>query len=208
MNITPVNNNVSMYGKPSGWKNFKNRISQKILDVLPEHTQKESTRLLDKWKNIDDIVSHPAWNRGILGATALFSQPVIDRYNPRVDDETRVVSMNRTIAKVAVGTTVGIVVRDLVYRLTKNMTDINGKTRTSKLLLPKNHLTEIAQNEKFLKNYRSALAMSIALLVMSVTNFAIDAPLTVFFTNLFNDKHNEKKKVKEAKNHGKEVNNV
>ena len=210
MNITPVNNNnVSMHGLPSGWRNLKNRISQKILDVMPEYTQKESTRLLENWKNIDEVISHPAWNRAILGATAIFSQPVIDRYNPRVDDETRVVSMNRTIAKVAVGTTVGIVVRDLVYRLTKGMTNINGKTRTSKFLLPKRHLTEIAQNEKFLKNYRSALAMSIALLVMCVTNFAIDAPLTVFFTNLFNEKHNDKKKkAKESENQGKEVNNV
>ena len=199
MNILPINNSVSMHGKPSGWKNFKNRISQTLLDAMPEHTQKETARFMENCKNIDDKISHPAWNRAILGATAIVTQPVIDRYNPRVDEDTQVVSRNRTIAKVAVGTTVGIIVRDLVYRMTEHMTNMNGTSRYSKSLLPKEYLNEIAKNEKFLKNYRSALAMSIALLVMCVTNFAIDAPLTIFFTNQLNDKRREKMAGKQSK---------
>ena len=205
MNISPKNNSVSMKGF-SGWKNFKNRISQKILDATPIYTQKESARLLEKWKKIDEKISHPAWNRGILGATALLSQPVIDRFNPRVDDETQFVSMNRTIAKVCVGTGVGIVIRGLIYNLTKSMTNPNGKGRFSKSLLPNKYLNEIGKNETFLKNYRSTLAMIVALAAMSITNFVIDAPLTIFFTNLLNEK-NKKLNTKNTLNK-KEVENA
>ena len=48
------------------------------------------------------------------------------------------------------------------------------------------YLTEIGKNEKFLKNYRSALSMAIALVAMCFTNFALDAPLTIFLTNMLN----------------------
>ena len=68
------------------------------------------------------------------------------------------------------------------------MTNMNGNSKLSKALLPKKFLNEIAQNPKFLKNYRSALAMSIALGAMCFTNFAFDAPLTAFLTNYLNEK--------------------
>lgn len=73
------------------------------------------------------------------------------------------------------------------------MTNIQGNSRFSKALLPKKYLKEINDNPKFLKNYRSALAMAIALLAMSVTNFVLDAPLTAFLTNYFNEKTEVKK---------------
>ena len=62
------------------------------------------------------------------------------------------------------------------------------------LLLPKGSLTDIAGNEKFLKNYRSALAMALALAAMCVTNFVLDAPLTILITNWLNQKGKEAKK--------------
>ena len=55
------------------------------------------------------------------------------------------------------------------------------------------NLTCINDNPKFLKNYRSALAMAIALLAMCVTNFVLDAPLTAILTNYLNEKTEEKK---------------
>ena len=49
--------------------------------------------------------------RLIQGATALFMQPVIDYFNHSADDETRAVSVARTIGKIIAGTCVGVAVR-------------------------------------------------------------------------------------------------
>ena len=49
--------------------------------------------------------------RLIQGATALVSQPVIDYYNKKADDETRAVSVARTIGKIVAGTLVGVAIR-------------------------------------------------------------------------------------------------
>lgn len=179
MNIQSIqNDNISM-GKRS--------LGQRIWDAIPQHTQSESAKKLEQWKKIDEFISRPAENRGIMGATALLTQPAIDYYNNKVDEETRRVARNRTIAKIIAGASVGMfVVRGPIYKLITKMTDINGKSRFSKSLLPKKYLTEIGKNEKFLKNYRSALSMAIALVAMCFTNFALDAPLTIFLTNMLN----------------------
>ena len=84
------------------------------------------------------------------------------------------------------------------------MTNINGTTKFSKSLLPKKYIEEIAKEPKFLENYRSALSTGTAILVMLVTNFAIDAPLTVKMTNKLKKKFVEGKEqslnVKEVRN--------
>lgn len=190
MNIQPIQyNSISMQGKKdSSWNRLKHRVAQKIIDTLPSHTQKESSRKLDNWNKFDNWISKPAQNRAIMGMTAIVTQPVIDYNNHKVDKETRRVSRNRTIAKIVAGTCVGILVRGSAYKAVTSMTNIEGKTKTAKALLPKKFLGEIAKNEKFLKNYRSALSSSLAILAMCVTNFVLDAPLTVFLTNKLNDK--------------------
>ena len=190
MNIQPIQyNSISMQGKKdSSWNRLKHRVAQKIIDTLPSHTQKESARKLDNWNKFDNWISKPAQNRAIMGMTAIVTQPVIDYNNHKVDKETRRVSRNRTIAKIVAGTCVGILVRGSAYKAVTSMTNIEGKTKTAKALLPKKFLGEIAKNEKFLKNYRSALSSSLAILAMCVTNFVLDAPLTVFLTNKLNDK--------------------
>ncbi len=190
MNIQPIQyNSISMQGKKdSSWNRLKHRVAQKIIDTLPSHTQNESARKLDNWNKFDNWISKPAQNRAIMGATAIVTQPVIDYNNHKVDKETRRVSRNRTIAKIVAGTCVGILVRGSAYKAVTSMTNIEGKTKNAKALLPKKFLGEIAKNEKFLKNYRSALSSSLAILAMCVTNFVLDAPLTVFLTNKLNDK--------------------
>ena len=196
MNIQPIQyNSVSMQGKKpdKAWDKFKRRMAQKVIDVLPSHTQKETPRKLEEWNKFDNWVSKPAQNRAIMGATAIITQPAIDYNNHKVDKETRRVARNRTIAKIIVGTCVGIMVRGSAYKAVTNMTNIAGKTKFSKALLPKKSLTEIANNEKFLKNYRSALSSSLAILAMCVTNFVLDAPLTVLLTNKLNAKKGDKK---------------
>ena len=190
MNIQPIQyNSVSMQGKKdSSWNRIKRRIAQKVLDTLPSHTQKESARCRDEWNKIDNWISKPAQNRALMGVAAIITQPAIDYHNHKVDEETRRISRNRTIAKIIAGTCVGILVRGSAYKAVVSMTNIGGKSKSSKALLPKKFLGEISKNEKFLKNYRNALSSSLAILAMCVTNFVLDAPLTVFLTNKLNEK--------------------
>ena len=132
-----------------------------------------------------------------MGATALATQPAIDYYNHKVDQETREISRNRTIAKILVGTLVGIIVRGSCYKLVQKMTDLVGKGKYSKALIPQKYYDEFFKNPKLLENYRSALSTGSAICAMCFTNFAIDAPLTVRATNKFNamtKAKNEKKK--------------
>ena len=195
MKIQCVNNNIAMQG--NWWNRFQDKIIQKAIDAVPTHTSKLEKRTLDRMDEFDTWISKPHVNRGVMGVTALMTQPAIDYYNHGVDEETRAVSRNRTIAKIVAGTGVGMfVVRGPIFSAVEKMTDIQGKTKFSKLLLPKRFLGEIATNEKYCKNYRSALAASLALVAMCVTNFVLDAPLTIFLTNLLNDKEKEAKNAK------------
>ena len=195
MNIYSVNdsnNNISMRANPWSWfKKAAKNAGQKTLDKIPNVTKNEGKDSIKKWNKINDFTSHPMWNRAIMGATALATQPAIDYYNHKVDDETRVVSRNRTIAKIIAGTAVGMAVRGPVAALVEKMTNIKGKTKFSKFLLPKSDkiLADFAENTKHLANYRSTIAMVVALAIMTYTNFKIDAPLTSYLTNKFNKKY-------------------
>jgi len=191
-------NDVSMKGNqnPKSWKSIVKNVKQKFIDVLPEATFKNGNNEIKN--KINDRVSRPCENRLIMGTAALATQPAIDYYNHRVDDETRVVSRNRTIAKIIAGTTVGaFVVRGPVYKLVEKTTNPCGTTKFSKALIPKakNIIEDLSKNQAHLKNYRSALAMIFALIAMSVTNFVLDAPLTLLLTDRFNKK-SMKKEVK------------
>lgn len=201
MKIQPEYNNVAMTGK--GWSFFKNSIKQKIIDAVPQATIKDGAKKIERWKSIDEKISKPAENRLIMGATALVTQPVIDYNNHKVDEETRRVSRNRTIAKILAGTGVGIIVRGSCYNLVEKMTDIQGKGKYSTVLLPKNekYLKDFLKDGKLLKYYRSALSTAVAILAMCFTNFAIDAPLTVYLTNKFNAKTDPKQKIKAKEVH-------
>lgn len=200
MKIQPEYNNVAMTGK--GWSSFKNSIKQKIIDAVPQATIKDGAKRIERWKTVDEKISKPAENRLIMGATALVTQPVIDYNNHKVDEETRRVSRNRTIAKILAGTGVGIVVRGSCYKLVNKMTDINGKGKYSKALIPKSYIGKFSKTVKFLRNYKSALSTGMAILAMCVTNFAIDAPLTVYLTNKFNAMTDSSKSKNKEGNNG------
>ena len=161
-------------------------------------------------------LSTPA-NRLFLGATALAIQPEIDWHNKDVDKKTRQVSVARTISKIAIGTVTGILVRqgciDWMWKYTKTPDDyklasrkifsfINIKVNPThkkwdSLLIP-SHLTpeKFAEATRFVKKHRQALGSIVALGVMLVTNFIIDAPLTKVCTNLIvkNMDESDKKK--------------
>ena len=184
----------------SAWEKFREKIGQKLLDAVPEKTLKDGNSKTDKF---DSLLSRPDVNRLIMGATALLTQPTIDYYNHRVDEETRVVSRNRTMAKIIAGTSVGIVVRGLCYQAIDKMTNLKGTKKYSKWLIPKQWIKKFANDSTKLGNYKNALSTSIALCVMLFTNFLIDAPLTVFLTNRFNAKSAKAGKL--GKTNGKEA---
>lgn len=209
MIIQPISNSISMQGKPglpSGGKKGSDswkKIKQYLFDKLPNGTIDDAVDKLGRMSKVDKWMSKPAENRAIMGITAMMTQPAIDYYNHKVDEETREVARNRTIAKILVGTLVGIVVRGSCYKLVTRMTDLFGNAKHSKSLIPPKYLEEFKNNPKLLENYKSALSTGTAIAAMCFTNFAIDAPLTVWLTNkLIADTKAKKKqqKVKEVAN--------
>lgn len=187
MNINPIQNNIPMQGKNGDKINsLAEKCMQKALDLLPTHTAAETAKMLEKWDKLDNFISRPAPNRAIMGATALATQPFIDYHNKNVDKDTRRMSFISRCAVIIAGTTVGMFcVRGPVYNAVKSMTNLKGETAFSKALLPKKYIQDMEKNEKFYKNYVSTLSTNIALGIMVVTNFLLDAPLTVCLTNSF-----------------------
>lgn len=111
-----------------------------------------------------------AEQRLILGATAIFMQPAIDAHNKNVDEKTRKVSVARTIGKVIAGTLTGFLIRKACI-----------KAMDLKMFKPSN-AAKVSKDAY--DQYKNAMGTIVALVVMSFTNFIIDAPLTKFITNL------------------------
>jgi hypothetical protein len=133
-----------------------------------------------------------------MGVTALAIQPGIDASNKKVDERTRKLSVCRTVSKILVGMTVGILVRGGVYKIVNKMTQLNGTSKFSKSLLANEFIQDFIKNSGNLKTYTSVVSYIIAFAAMCVTNFAIDAPLTALLTNKLQSKVLEKEaRVKE-----------
>ncbi len=202
------NYNVSMQSRgrfPKGSDDklldkFRKKIEQKIVDHIPEKTFNDTENKINKYDKYGSFIARPDINRLIMGVTALATQPAIDYYNHRVDEETRTVSRNRTLAKIIACTSVGILVRGSCFQAVSKMTDVNGIKRFSKLLLPKDYINTFKANPEKLANYKNALSTIMALGIMTITNFVADAPLTLYFTNRFNEKSAKKAKRKEEIN--------
>ncbi len=116
----------------------------------------------------DKYVSSPQ-QRLAIGVTALVTQPLIDYCNKNVDEKTRDISVQKTLAKVIVGTTTGYFIRDLCIKLSK-----------AKIFNP-NDIKNIPKDK--LRNYHNAMGTFLATIIMTGTNFILDAPLTAFLTN-------------------------
>lgn len=157
------------------------QFEQSTLDLLPDAT-------FNKPKTISligdigrDISS--AENRLILGVSALMTQPFIDARNKDVDEETRKVSVCRTIAKIVAGTLTGYAIRKGCISIIKSCSKLPGKDvpKYKTLFTPKGARST---NTEAFKQYQNAMGTVAALVVMMVTNFVIDAPLTKWLTNL------------------------
>lgn len=132
-----------------------------------------------------------AETRLILGATALMSQPFIDLHNRSVDEKTREISVARTIAKIIAGTATGFLIRKGAIKAIAKCSEIPkaGVPNRRTIFTPKG----VTDNTTDAFNqYRNAMGTIVALGVMLVTNFVIDAPLTKFLTNLFMKKQEDK----------------
>lgn len=115
----------------------------------------------------DQHVSSPQ-QRLAIGVTALLTQPLIDYFNKNVDEKTRDISVQKTIAKTIVGMTTGYFIRDWCIKLSN-----------AKIFKP--DIKDIPADK--LKNYHNAMGTFLATIIMLGTNFLIDAPLTALLTN-------------------------
>ena len=157
-------------------------IRRRIFDVLPNITVKRENLLCD----IGRVISRPDVGRGIMGATAILTQPLIDYFNPKVDRDTAEVSTCRTIGKIIAGTTVGCLVRSACYYGTRALTSLAPDAPAwKKILLPTERIVQHLnlRNADWIKNYRSTLATLVGLGAMLFTNVMIDVPLTNFISN-------------------------
>lgn len=174
-------------------KNGSQKVQQTFYDCIPNvsiGSEKWQKRI--KW--VGQEISSPE-NRLILGVSALMSQPFIDAHNKSVDEDTRKVSVCRTVAKIIAGTTTGVIIRygciaaiNKWSKLPSSVDKIGQKIKLNKLntfFSPSNAISDISEA---MKQYRKTLGTILSLFVMSITNFAIDAPLTRFLTNKFIEK--------------------
>lgn len=195
MAISSITNRISC---------VSNSVTQGIANVIPKLTVKgEKANKAISW--IGEQISSPE-NRLILGVSALMSQPFIDLYNKKVDEDTRKVSAARTVAKIIAGTLTGVLIRSgcihAIDAFTKYPSQITPDMKFKKLR------SLFAPSEGLLNDlsyYKKSLGTIISLFVMVFTNFLIDAPLTKYLTNKFVDRINEKKQAankqtKEASN--------
>ena len=177
-----INNNVS----------FRSSIYDRFFKSLPNKDIKNTQH----YNKLGQALASPHWNRLALGVAAISSQPFMDYYNPRVDRDTAVTSMLRTISKIIVCTTVGFIVRGSSYKLVEKYAH-GSANEGSTLLTPKEILKESnaeLRNCK-LKLHKNTLSTVTALSVMLFTNFLLDAPLTTITANKAITKYYEYKKL-------------
>lgn len=182
-------NSIRNFSFRNAYEKTGRRVSRFMLDLSGS---REKLPTVSKEKNINAIKwigekLSSAENRLILGASALMSQPFIDAANKDVDDETRRISICRTVAKIIAGTLTGYSIRKLCIKSIDAFTQHPEKVKPNvkfkslrSCLLP-----TIEHTASELSQYKNTLGTILGLGVMIFTNFLIDAPLTKYLTNLF-----------------------
>lgn len=162
------------------------KVINKIVSKLPELCI-SNDKILRGIKWTGEHISSPQ-NRLILGASALLSQPFIDLFNRRVDEDTRKTSAARTAAKIIAGTTSGFFVRYYTIKIIEKMTKMPSKTKKcwETFFTPSPKLVKLSS--KMLSQYKNTIGSLLALAVMLFTNFLFDAPVTKLLTNKFINK--------------------
>lgn len=183
INLTSISSSISR---------FPGAATQAVVNVIPKMTVK-NLKVNNAITWVGEKLSSPQ-NRLILGVTALMSQPFIDLNNKKVDEDTRKVSAARTVAKIIAGTLTGVAIRSgcihAIDAFTKLPHEITPNMKFKKL---RNLFTPSPGILNDLSQYKKTLGTLVSLLVMVVTNFMVDAPLTKYLTNKFVARINEKK---------------
>lgn len=132
-------------------------------------------------------------NRAIMGITALVSQPLFDIYNNDVDKKTQNYSCAKDIAKIVVGTAVGVIIRALSIKYAKRgcMVPKAGETlkKWQTAFMPDG--VSLEEQAKYVKAHANTIGTVIGTATGLVTNFIIDMPLTKLFTNYLTPKVQE-----------------
>lgn len=184
MNVNSIRNSITPACHGLG-------IKRRLFDMIPNMLVKDSPIL----NNFGNIINRPDVNRGIMGVTAILTQPFIDKHNPDVDKETAETSMCRTIGKIVAGTTVGCIVRSGVYYLMNACTSLDpNAAKWKKLLMPSGRMQRaLAQhNMDWFKSYKNVLSTALGLGVMLITNPLLDVPLTSLITKALNNRRKAK----------------
>lgn len=181
--------------------------------VVSEKSRRFVSNIIGKYINSPE-------QRLIQGVTALAMQPVIDYYNHRADDETRAVSVARTIGKIIAGTAVGVLVRyGAIYSAKKfscyafkeiesGFVKAVGPLRKRDVFMPDLTFDNPSKTPKEFKvmhdNFVKTMGTLVATFAMVFTNFLADAPLTKIITKALTPavmkkiKNEEKPEVKHA----------
>ncbi len=123
--------------------------------------------------------------RFFLGLSALATQPFIDYFVGSKDEKTKKTSVCKTISKIIVGMTTGIIVRSLAIKYSAKLFSTN---------FIKNNFTELLKNQEKKLLLQKSIGDIIALGVCLITNFIMDAPLTKLSTNYLIKKFVNKEK--------------
>lgn len=183
-NINNINSRVA-FGKKS-YKNIE--ITQNSNKI--NFGSKKCARKFLKWMSNNFSSPH---QRAILGITALCSQPFIDLQNKHIKNEDKPIVVSKTISKIVIGTTVGILLRHNAIKIVQKYTNSKNIGKYSQCLLPKKIIEKLNNNsadikENYLLNYRNGLGTFLGTLGGLFANFLIDAPLTKILTNILHDK--------------------
>lgn len=161
--------------------------------------------------------------RLLQGVVALGIQPFIDFRNKGTDDDTRAVSVARTIGKIIAGTSVGVCVRYASIAIAKKFSKFDietedGKIKAFKKLAGKSIFTpnigekvigmEIEKFERNYKNYIKTWGTILGVAAMVFTNFLIDVPITKAITKKLTPKVKAKIDSDNNKKSGKQVKNA
>lgn len=158
--------------------------------LKPPALGNKAQKMLTKVENFSSVQQRLA-----IGGTALLIQPVIDLNNKEVDKDTRWVSAIRSAAKAIVGTATGILVRGACMKATElklAKRDMTGKIikEAGNVVVDPNKIRKLLGNSfdslnlspkelsDALNRVPSVIGTLVALGVMIITNFALDAPLT------------------------------
>ena len=102
-------NSVSFTSNPNIFKRVYNSLPNKVIPA---------GKLLNGIEKFGQKCTS-AHQRGILGLTALMTQPFIDAHNKNVDGKTKKYSVARTVSKIIAGTLTGVAIRAGCIKLMK-----------------------------------------------------------------------------------------